>query len=127
MWYRGIGLLLSVSVAHLAGCGRSYVHPPDSAEGLFERHCAECHAQAGQPGGPPGVGSSKGPKLDKIGAAKGRDVDYFIRFIRDPRSVRAEAKLMPAFGEELTAKEIRTLAEFLAGKKGESSSPIRNP
>ncbi|HSQ54317.1 MAG TPA: cytochrome c, partial [Gemmata sp.] len=111
----GVWIIAAVGSV-LAGCGKSSQYPPGSAEALFEQNCARCHAQAGEPGGPPGIGSSKGPKLTKIGGVPGHDVEFFVRFITDPRSVRPNAKLMPAFGEELTQEEIRKLAEFLAAK-----------
>jgi mono/diheme cytochrome c family protein len=109
--------VLLLATCLLAGCGKSTDHPPGSAEALFAEHCARCHAQAGEPGGPPGLGSSKGPNLAKIGAAKGRDAEYFTAFIRDPKTVRPKAKLMPAFGDKLTAEQIQTLAEYLAARK----------
>ena len=113
---RGLLFALVILLVALAGCGSG--KPIESGpKGLFDFHCARCHAQAGQPGGPPSIGSSKGPNLSKIGAAPGRDADYFARFIRDPRSVKPNAKLMPAFGDKLTEDEIRELAAYLAGMK----------
>ena len=112
-WFVAWVVLAGVVVA---GCGPTGPTAP-GPKGLFDFHCAECHAQAGQPGGPPSIGSSKGPNLSRIGSATGRDAAYFEKFIRDPRSVRPEAKLMPAFGDKLTADEIRSLAEYLANLK----------
>jgi mono/diheme cytochrome c family protein len=111
----GAVLLFAVFTLLLAGCGGA--NPPaPGPQGLYEVHCAKCHARAGEPGGP-GIGGSRGPNLSKIGAARGRDAAYFARFIRDPRAVDPEAKLMPAFADTLTDEEIRSLAEFLAAKK----------
>jgi cytochrome c553 len=115
---RGTALSLTVAVlaCGLVGCGGS--KPAEAGpKGLFDAHCARCHAQAGQPGGPPSIGSSKGPNLSKIGSATGRDAEYFAKFIRDPKSVKPDAKLMPAFGDKLTDDEIRQLAEYLVGMK----------
>jgi mono/diheme cytochrome c family protein len=117
MSLHGVGLSVLLVFALLAGCGKSSQHPPGSPEALFDDHCARCHAQKGEPGGPPGVGSSKGPNLSKIGAAPGRDADYIAKFIRDPRSAKPNAKLMPAFEGELSEEEIRKLAEYLAARK----------
>jgi mono/diheme cytochrome c family protein len=113
------GLLLSLTTAVLtcviAGCGGAPVASGPS--GLFDVHCAKCHAQAGQPGGPPSIGSSKGPDLAKITTRPGRDADYIARFIRDPKGVKPDAKLMPAFAGKLTDDEIRSLAEYVAAMK----------
>jgi mono/diheme cytochrome c family protein len=95
-----------------AGCGGG-APVASGPKGLFDAHCAECHAQAGQPGGPPKVGMSKGPDLTKITTRPGRDAKYIADFIRDPRSVNPTAKLMPAFGDKLTDEEIRSLAEYV--------------
>ncbi len=103
----------------LTGCAGSGT--PDvvaeGPKGLFDVHCARCHAQAGEPGGPPGIGSSKGPNLSRIGKEKGRTVEYFEQFIRNPKSIDPGARLMPAFEGKLTDEEIRSLAEYLAAKK----------
>ncbi len=111
------GFAFAVLSGVLVGCGNS--GSGDSAasgpKGLFDAQCSKCHAQAGQPGGP-GVGSSKGPNLSKIGAEPGRTADYIADYIRDPKSKKADAK-MPAFGSRLKDDEIRSLAEYLAGMK----------
>lgn len=102
----------------MTGCGLTAT-PDETVEGpqaLFDQHCARCHAQAGERGGP-GIGSSKGPNLNRIGREKGRTVEYFEQFIRNPKSVDPGAKLMPAFERKLTGEQIRMLAEFLAAKK----------
>jgi mono/diheme cytochrome c family protein len=116
---RGLVLSLAVSVPGcvLLGCGKSTQHPPGSPQALFDEHCARCHAQAGQPGGPPGVGSSKGPNLSKITTRPGRDAEYIAKFIRDPKSVNPDARLMPAFQGEISEEDIRKLAEYVAAQK----------
>jgi cytochrome c553 len=115
---RGAVLLLAVLPVLLLGCGGSG-NQAAGPKGLFDAHCAKCHAQAGQPGGP-GVGGSRGPDLSKIGSAPGRTADYLADYIRDPKnpnSKRPDAKLMPAFAGKLSDEEIRSLAEYLAAMK----------
>lgn len=99
----------------LVGCGKS---APVAAgpQGTYDQHCAQCHAQAGQPGGP-GVGGSRGPNLAKIGAEPGRTAEYLAAYIRDPRSAKSGTKLMPAFGDKLSDAQIKELAEWLAARK----------
>ncbi|WP_227254813.1 c-type cytochrome [Frigoriglobus tundricola] len=80
------------------------------------RDLAVLIAQAGQPGGP-GVGGSRGPNLAKIGAEPGHTAEYLAAYIRDPRSAKPGAKLMPAFGDKLSDAQIQELAEWLAAKK----------
>jgi cytochrome c550 len=109
-----IGLVVAFGV--LAGCGGKGDPAASGPKATFDGNCASCHAQAGQPGGPPGRGSSKGPNLEKIGAEPGRTADWLADFIRDPKSKRADAK-MPGFGGKLKDEEIRELAEWLAAKK----------
>jgi mono/diheme cytochrome c family protein len=79
-------------------------------------HCAKCHARAGEPGGPD-IGGSRGPDLSKIGGNRDRNAEWFAMWIRDPKSVKPDAKLMPAFKDKLTEEQIRELAEWLAAKK----------
>ena len=106
---------LVVGFMGLAGCGRD---APVAAgpQGTYDQHCAQCHAQAGEPSGP-GIGGSRGPKLDKIGGQTGITADYLTAYIRDPRAAKPGAKLMPAFGDKLSDAQITGLAEWLAAKK----------
>lgn len=95
----------------LCGCGTSA--PVEAGpKGTYDRHCAKCHARAGEPGGP-GVGGSKGPK---IGAITNRPAGWIADYIRDPKSQKPDSK-MPAFGGTLTDDEVRELAAWLAAKK----------
>ncbi len=43
--------------------------------------------------------------------------EWLAAYIKDPKSRRPDAKLMPAFGKEMNDLEIRSLAEWLAAKK----------
>lgn len=99
----------------LRGCGPK-PQPAPGPQGLYDQHCAKCHARAGEPGGP-SIGGSRGPDLSHIGSNKGRDAEWFAKWIRDPKSVDPNARLMPAFKDTLTEEQIRELAEWLAAKK----------
>lgn len=108
---------LVLVVFALAGCGGQPPPPPGAGpEALYQYHCARCHARAGEPGGPT-RGGSKGPDLTHIGSATGMTADWLSAYIKDPKSQRPDAKLMPAFGDKMTDAEIRSLAEWLAAKK----------
>jgi mono/diheme cytochrome c family protein len=109
-------ILRVLSLGALAGCAGPNVPTAEGPEGLYLQHCAKCHARAGEPGGPQ-RGGSKGPDLKHIGSAKGIDADWLTDYIRDPKSRRPDAKLMPAFGDKMSEAEIRSLAEWLAAKK----------
>jgi mono/diheme cytochrome c family protein len=110
-----VAFVLIVAFCALAGCGGKGDPAATGPKVTFDQHCASCHAQAGQPGGP-SRGGSKGPSLEKIG--KEHDADWLADYIRDPRSKRADAsKMMPAFGGKLTDPQIKELAEWLAAKK----------
>jgi cytochrome c551 len=110
-----LALGLTVSYSALHGCGPS--KPASSEpEALYEFHCARCHARAGEPGGP-SLGGSKGPDLGRIGSAKGMTAEWLASYIRNPKSVRPDAKMMPAFEGEMTEGEIQAMAEWLSKKK----------
>jgi cytochrome c551 len=115
VWRWLVGYALVAALVALTGCGKG--EPTATGpQGTFDQHCAKCHAQAGQPGGP-GVGGSRGPNLNKIGAESGHTAEWLADFIRDPKSKRPDARLMPAFGGKLTDEQIKELAEWLAAKK----------
>ncbi len=115
---RGLfGSLLAVSVGAITGCRSEQVGPTGTDPvALYEFHCARCHARAGEPGGPT-VGGSKGPDLAHIGSATGMTVDWLTEYISNPQSKRPKVRIMPAFGEQLSQEQIRSLAEWLAAKK----------
>jgi len=99
----------------ILGCGHSK-STTTSPDALYLENCARCHARAGEPGGP-SMGGSRGPDLSHIGSAKGMTVEWLSDYIRDPRSVRPDAKMMPAFKDDLSEEQIRSLAESLAARK----------
>jgi mono/diheme cytochrome c family protein len=114
-WRCPVACVLVAGLGALTGCGKGTPAEP-GPKGTFDQHCARCHAQAGEPGGQ-GVGGSQGPNLTKIGREPGHTAEWIADFIRDPKSVRADAKVMPAFRDKLTDAQIKELAEWLAAKK----------
>jgi mono/diheme cytochrome c family protein len=119
MFSRGflIGSACAVLVSMVSGCGKSGADAPPIGDPkvLFDMHCSKCHAQAGEPGGPK-LGSSKGPNLTHIGSEPGRNTEWIANYIRDPKSLRSDAR-MPKFEGAMKEEEIRTLAEYLAARK----------
>jgi mono/diheme cytochrome c family protein len=107
--------LIAITLIALLGCSPS---KPASSEpqALYDFHCARCHARAGEPGGP-SLGGSVGPDLSRIGSAKGMTPEWLSSYIRNPKSVRPDARVMPAFEDKMTEEEIRSLAEWLSKKK----------
>lgn len=113
---RGAVAFLLVALTALVGCtGNKPV--ASGPQGTYDMHCARCHAQAGQPGGP-GIGGSKGPPLSDVPNRPGRTKEWLADYIRDPKSVKPDAKMMPAFKGTLSEEQIQELAAWLAsGKK----------
>ena len=114
---RGAVVFLLIALAALAGCGDNKPAVAAGPQGTYDQHCARCHAPAGQPGGP-GVGGSKGPPLSDVPNRPGRTKEWLADYIRDPKSVKPDAKMMPAFKGTLPEEQIQELAAWLAnGKK----------
>jgi mono/diheme cytochrome c family protein len=84
--------------------------------------CTHCHtvksaqAEARVPpaGGPPMA--KKGPDLSTVAAKPGRDAEWFIAYVSNPVKVNPDSR-MPPFGTEISAAQMRVLAEFLADLK----------
>ena len=55
--------------------------------------------------------------MSRIGSAKGMTAEWLASYIRNPKSVRPDARVMPAFEDKMTEEEIRSLAEWLSKKK----------
>lgn len=110
---RGAVALTSLLVfVALSGCSKE--QPVASGpQGTYDQHCAKCHAPAGQPGGP-GIGGSKGPPLNDVHNRPGRTKEWVADYIRDPKSVKPDAKMMPAFKGTLSEEQIQELAAWLA-------------
>lgn len=108
-------LIMSISIS-ISSSGCNSAQPESSGPiGLYNKHCASCHAQAGEPGGPK-LGSSKGTDLRHIGSKPDRTIEWLAEYIRDPKSKRPDSR-MPGFEGKLTDVEIRELAELLAAQK----------
>jgi cytochrome c553 len=107
-------LSLALLFCTLTGCGSSQP-AATGPKGHFDQHCARCHAQAGEPGGPK-LGSSKGPNLTHIGSEPGRTADWIADYIREPKPKSGKTH-MPGFQGTLKDEEIRALAEYLAAQK----------
>jgi len=87
--------------------------PLKTAEEVIAKYtCGACHVVAGQTG-------ALGPSLAKIGAGKNKE--YLRQAILDPDAVVAKgftAGMMPTtYGEQLKAKELEMLVNYLAGLK----------
>ena len=79
------------------------------ADDFQEAGCMSCHSYLSAGAGGPG------PELSEIGAQSGKNVDYFVRYISNPREFGNN--VMPvyaSFGE----KTLNDLAVFLAASKG---------
>ena len=85
-----------------------------SGNTLFDQKCMNCHAMGTPAGGPKGPG--KGPDLSKVGAAPDHTADWIAEHIKKPTTHKPGSK-MPAFEGQLTAEQIKELADFLAAKK----------
>jgi len=92
------------------GAGRAPFESPEAIIAAFT--CGACHKIADQAG-------EMGPDLTQIGAL--RDKDYLRRSILDPNADIAEGfmeGMMPAtYGDDLSAKELEMLVNYLAGLK----------
>jgi len=87
--------------------------PLKTAEEVIAKYtCGACHTVAGQAG-------ALGPDLTKIGAKKSKE--YLRQAILDPEAVIAKGftgGMMPGtYGEQLKAKELEMLVNYLAGLK----------
>ena len=119
-WFVGLGLVLGL------GCGKSdpttnsgppMMGPggmmgPPSGNDVFDKNCANCHSVAAvaAPGGP----KQKGPNLSKAGGE--RTAAWLSDHIKDPKSHKPMSK-MPEFGTKLSADELKSVSDFLAGLK----------
>ena len=87
------------------GCGAEKASSTNdylsAGEKLFKAKCEKCHKIDGK-------GGKKGPDLSKIGLK--RDADYLDDWLKDPKSVRAKAK-MPK--QNLSDDERSVLVEYL--------------
>jgi menaquinol-cytochrome c reductase cytochrome b/c subunit len=73
--------------------------------------CLTCHVYAET-----GVTNLGAPELTAIGAEEGKDVEYFQRYVGNPREFGNN--VMPVYGETLSEEQLRQVAEFLEASKG---------
>jgi len=59
---------------------------------------------------------NRGPDLSTVGRDRTHTADWFIKLIRNPRSVKSNAR-MPSFDGRLSQADLRALAEYLASLK----------
>jgi mono/diheme cytochrome c family protein/Zn-finger nucleic acid-binding protein len=76
---------------------------------VFAANCARCHQVSGTARG-------KGPNLSTVGRDPEHTVDWLVGFVRDPSSVRPNAR-MQGFGDKLEETDLRAVAEYLASLK----------
>lgn len=105
---RVAAVLVILPLQMLCGCSEPATSSNDPVV-LFEQHCARCHAQAGEPGGPR-IGASQGPNLAGLGHR--RAPEWVADYIRQPTNRRPNAR-MPAFEGTLREDQIRALADYL--------------
>jgi mono/diheme cytochrome c family protein len=114
----GLGLF-----AVALGCGQSSSSPPPAkaqpaavaptdGKGLFEAHCANCHAA----GDIPRKGKSKAPDLTHVGTEADHTAEWIADHVRNPKGHKPSSK-MPAFESKLKPEEIKSVAEFLKSLK----------
>jgi menaquinol-cytochrome c reductase cytochrome b/c subunit len=74
--------------------------------------CLTCHVYDDS-----GVTNLGAPDLTAIGAEQGKDIDYFQRYVGNPREFQNQ--VMPVYGETLDDEQLRQIAVFLEASKGE--------
>ncbi len=96
--------------------------PSAAVKKIFDANCARCHTMDGsqQPiGGFAGIagrGAVRGPDLSKVGADPSHTTEWIVEQVKNPRRHNPQSR-MPAFAGKIRDKELRELAEFLAGLK----------
>jgi hypothetical protein len=83
-------------------------------------------APGGPPGGPGGPGPGgpggfrgmmpRGPDLGKVGANPDHTVEWLVKFIKSPKSVKPQSR-MPDFETKINDDDLTALAEYLATLK----------
>ena len=58
----------------------------------------------------------RGPDLAKTGANPEHTVEWFIKFVQDPTSVKPQSR-MPKFEGKISDDDLKGLAEYLASLK----------
>jgi cbb3-type cytochrome oxidase cytochrome c subunit len=92
---------------------------------LVASGCMRCHtvngARAGGapgPGGPgPGGPGARAPDLGKVGSVTEHNVDWFIKYVRDPKSTKPNSRMPPQPEAKINDADLRAVAEYLASLK----------
>jgi mono/diheme cytochrome c family protein len=89
-----------------------------AGKSVFDQSCARCHSDGAGGGGAGGRGGrSRGPNLSTVGRSSSHTVDWFMKFVRDPHSLKPDAR-MPAFpASRIPDTELRALAQYLTSLK----------
>jgi cbb3-type cytochrome oxidase cytochrome c subunit len=58
----------------------------------------------------------RGPDLGKVGTNPDHTVEWFVKFIKDPTSVKERSR-MPKFEGKISDDDLTALAEYLASLK----------
>jgi cbb3-type cytochrome oxidase cytochrome c subunit len=58
----------------------------------------------------------KGPDLAHVASKEGRNAEWFIAFLKDPKKDNPMSK-MPPVGKNMKDEELKAIAEFLASLK----------
>jgi len=101
--------------------GRAIFETGALVKGKLSANCVDCHSIA------PAAGKKGGGKESSAPALAGyRSVDWLKRFIADPGRPEnyGEHNHMPAFKNQLSARESDLLARWLAGDYYRSSAPL---
>jgi mono/diheme cytochrome c family protein len=81
---------------------------PDGRQ-VFQQQCSRCHRTDGSRGG-------RGPNLSAIGQS--HDEDWFVAFVRNPKSQKPDSRGMPSFDEgKLSDAQLKAVAKYLASLK----------
>jgi mono/diheme cytochrome c family protein len=114
----GFALALS-AVVTLSACEQLFPHRSEG-EKLFRKHCAECHGLDGAGNTPGYMGDSYADLRDDLWRTGG-DSDSMQSVVRD--GVFAK---MPKF-DQLSAKEVRQVVDYVRVLRGEKKPEARTP
>jgi cbb3-type cytochrome oxidase cytochrome c subunit len=68
------------------------------------------------PGGPGRMMGGRAPDLGEVGKDPTHTMDWVMKYVRNPKSVKPEAR-MPQFEGRIKDEDLRALAEYLASLK----------
>lgn len=114
----GFALALAAVMA-LAACGQLFPHRSEG-EKLYRKHCAECHGLDGAGNTPGYMGDAYADLRDDLWR-KGGDPDSMQSVVRN--GVFAK---MPRY-DQLSAKEVRLVVDYVRVLRGEKMPEARTP